>query len=122
MLYPKIKRKGKYHCRVCDKILLPWIQNYCSEECQEHFRICCWLDYARDAVYNRDKAVCQNCGLDTQALRNRLLTYPEKVIQRYLRYTNMYRSTGEHLWEVDHIIPVKDGGAKLGLNNLQTLC
>ena len=30
--------------------------------------------------------------------------------------------TREHLWEVDHIKPVSEGGGLCGLDNLRTLC
>jgi 5-methylcytosine-specific restriction endonuclease McrA len=30
--------------------------------------------------------------------------------------------TGSHLWEMDHILPVAEGGGACGLDNLRTLC
>ena len=32
------------------------------------------------------------------------------------------RKNGGNLWDGDHIVPVKDGGGKCGLDNLRTLC
>jgi len=69
--------------------------------------------YLRDAVKRRDHGVCAGCGLDTKSYNGR-----DWLIQHGYspdRWQN-------HLWEADHIIAVVDGGADLGLHNIQTLC
>lgn len=51
--------------------------------------------YARDAVFDRDQGVCSLCGIKNARKGN---------------------------WQMDHIIPVIEGGGECGLENLRSLC
>jgi len=53
-------------------------------------------------VYERDKGLCAECGLDTVAAKPK-------------------GRTG-HLWQADHIVPVIEGGGECDLQNMRTLC
>lgn len=52
--------------------------------------------YARQCVFVRDRGACAVCGRVCGGLRGR--------------------------WEMDHIVPVVEGGGACGLENLRTLC
>ena len=71
---------------------------------------------ARRRVRKRDRGRCASCGLDTYGLR------------RQIRGRGSFRKLRERgfkprksLWELDHIVPLVDGGSH-DLGNLQTLC
>jgi 5-methylcytosine-specific restriction endonuclease McrA len=71
---------------------------------------------ARRLVRRRDRGICADCGLDTYALGRR---------HRGRGSTRKLRALGfkprKSLWELDHIVPLIDGGGH-DLTNLQTLC
>jgi 5-methylcytosine-specific restriction enzyme A len=77
----------------------------CSSKCSEEWSYKTSPGIMRQAVWNRDKGVCANCGFDT------------KLSAEY----NRARGTG-HLWQADHIKPVIEGGGECTLENLRTLC
>lgn len=72
---------------------------------------------ARRRVRQRDRGRCAACGLDTLGLR--------RQIGRGRGSTRRLRALGfrprTSLWELDHIVPLVDGGGH-DLANLQTLC
>jgi 5-methylcytosine-specific restriction protein A len=71
---------------------------------------------ARRRVRRRDRGLCRECCLDTVKLRREL---------RGKGMTAKLRDRGfkprKSLWELDHIVPLIDGGGH-ELENLQTLC
>ena len=73
--------------------------------------------YLRAQVFLRDRGVCAQCGLDTEALRKD---------RRKLDYTarrQFEKDWGRrHLWDADHIVPVAEGGGECDLANMRTLC
>ena len=71
---------------------------------------------ARRRVRKRDRGFCAACGLDTYALRRRLRGRGSHRKLRALGY-----QPRRSLWELDHIVPLVDGGGH-ELGNLQTLC
>lgn len=88
-------------------------------------------------MWQRDRGVCANCGTDTHRQRLafiRLCTWGErgrwfsprqhprvaKLAQRKYGIPRG-RLRGEW-WDMDHILPVVEGGGACGLENLRTLC
>jgi len=71
---------------------------------------------ARRVVRKRDRGVCADCGIDTYVVRREV---------RGKGRTRKLRERGyvprRSLWELDHIVPLIDGGSH-ALENLQTLC
>jgi 5-methylcytosine-specific restriction endonuclease McrA len=54
-------------------------------------------------VLARDHGICALCGLDTLARAHD-------------------RAHAGHTWEMDHVVPVCEGGGECGLDGLRTLC
>ncbi len=71
---------------------------------------------ARRSVRKRDHGRCAECGLDTYALRRKLKGRGSHRKLRELGY-----KPRKSLWELDHIVPLIDGGGHEPAN-LQTLC
>lgn len=70
----------------------------------------------RRRLRRRDRGVCAHCGLDTIALARELAG---RGMTRKLRDRGFVPRRS--LWEVDHVVPLIDGGSH-ALDNLQTLC
>ena len=134
VVFPKrFNENGKPLCGVCGTLLKGRQRRWCSQECSNHVNIVTSPSFARHKVYQRDKGVCAKCGHDTQKLkrilriaRGRRYTsldkrdlnmFEEREIKKLLGYTRQ-----NHLWEMDHILPVVEGGGLCGLEGLQTLC
>lgn len=117
-------------------------RTFCSGRCVSAWKIRTQPGYARSRVKERDRGVCASCGLDTIAAREMAIRVRRRLIAA---------KTGEHAdltlhrpdmfahwpdaqipglptslalswWAADHIVPVVEGGAEGGLENLRTLC
>lgn len=103
-------------CRGCHSpVTAPRRKTWCSDACKKRYD----PYWVRRAVIERDKHICQICGLDMAAA---------KLAWRRSRPTGAY-SHGEWLaWrslrpkeEYDHIVPFCEGGPTV-LENMRTLC
>lgn len=93
-------------CRYCGGEIPERRRTFCSGRATRYTRLgfgCVhkWLlrtnpGYARRCVWIRDRGKCAICG---------------KICLKRGKY-----------WQADHIIPVIEGGADFGLDNLRTLC
>jgi 5-methylcytosine-specific restriction protein A len=70
----------------------------------------------RRTVRKRDRGACRACGLDTNALRRQIRGRGRTARLRELGFLPR-----RSLWELDHVVPLIDGGGH-ELSNLQTLC
>lgn len=117
---------------------------YCSDECSSQVYIRTDPSFARYRVRDRDKGVCAECGLDTDRIRRLLgLRWPfvpdrpsrvgrpmlwrievriSKAIRDSLTAAGYVKGSSSHLWEMDHIVPVSEGGGLCGLDGYRTLC
>lgn len=110
---------GRAVCRCCRALVRPPRRTFCSDRCVHEWRIRSDVGYTRDLVWKRDRGVCQRCLLDlVRADREWRRARPATGSRRALRE---WRDT-EPCWEVDHIVPVADGGGECGLSNLRLLC
>lgn len=128
-----------------------WI-SWCSHTCVETYKIRAWPAHARKAAAKRDNGVCAKCGCNTIHLFNRLNEIPHlrngvkpwvygradrfatasfsRVLGRHRarafvilgRLWGIVLASRESLYDVDHIVPVAEGGGGCGLDNLRTLC
>jgi len=112
---------GRVLCRWCGTETKPPRRCWCSKECVHEYSIRSNAGYARQHVYKRDRGVCVSCGLDCSKLSGRLQRMPYQCRRIYNALLGLkgWRST---LWEVDHTIPVIEGGGSCGLENLRSLC
>jgi len=134
---------GNRLCAWCGKPCRTNRHKYCSSDCQDEVYVRCTPDYACQKVWKRDRGVCALCGCDTEKIERIL-----RAVQRYAHDEGIYRwpdpdspphhrasaphitwklrqilgFTRDHLWEMDHIKPVIEGGGLCGLENLRTLC
>lgn len=128
-------RREKGRCTWCDAEVPKGRRrrSWCSEACRDegYLRFGFW----HDPVERRDKGVCVLCGFDSRACQKRLKglmrrakgdrsnrhhCYSASRIRKFCRRTRI-SITGQP-YEIDHIIPVIEGGGCCGLDNLRTLC
>ena len=122
-------KRDKGRCTWCDEPIGGGYRNWCSYKCRDegYVRGGFWAQ----AILKRDNGVCAICGLKTLDLKARVerivqvsrdskrcFTYSR--IQRWCRSNKMqsYRTP----YEIDHIVPVSEGGGCCGLDNLRTVC
>lgn len=132
-------------CRQCAKPLSGRRRAYCSEECKTEWLTPRVWSVAVHAVEKRDKGVCAACGRDAveivkqfTALKARAWssdpdTKRQAEAERRALVAQL-NAAGFHLpdyccvplwgdlYQIDHIVPVAEGGGGCGLENLQTLC
>ena len=119
--YPKAP-DGSPLCRWCRGPVQKPRLTFCSDDCVREFTIRTSPSAARRYVEERDHGVCALCGLDTEALRNKLqrLSGEDQAALWRRHFGGLKRRW--HLWEADHIRPVVEGGGQAGLDNYRTLC
>jgi hypothetical protein len=114
--FPVAPQKGL--CRGCHEPVPKGRKTWCSSACNDKFD-------PRRVIYfvrQRDKGICQMCGLDTvKATKEWHASRPKDI----------YSSTGWGLYNAwrrlepkvnyDHIIPFSEGGLTV-LENMRTLC
>lgn len=112
---------GRPVCTYCNGPVLPPRRTFCSQECVDAYMVRRSPAYARSKVAARDKGVCAQCGLDTIALELELseMSGPDRRQRRKELGIPEHRVT---LWDMDHILPVKEGGGQCDLSNLTSLC
>jgi hypothetical protein len=129
--------QGPGRCNWCGTPLGDPRSRWCSPACQDEFWCRASTSYARQLVARRDQGVCSTCGADTRRQRAayvRLCTWGERGRHFSVRHNPRIarlarkkygiprsRLTGEW-WDMDHVVPVVEGGGGCGLGNLRTLC
>lgn len=143
---------GRNLCRQCGDEVPKGRQTFCSQACVDAWSVKTNPGHARRQVFKRDRGVCAVCGLDTEALKQELwrLRGFARVLDRWERKINnvsdrtmtfeLARETPltqrlqrlglprhmwcltKSFWEMDHTVPVVEGGGECGLDNLRTLC
>lgn len=115
-------------CTWCGCVCRKPRRRWCSDSCVRAFEERCSRRGVRAAL-RRDKYRCRICGLDAPKLARldkHLKTEPaaRAAFHAHLRTCGLTVRQGIHLGllEVDHIIPVCEGGGLAGLPNYRTLC
>lgn len=120
-IYPWITSpSGERSCAYCRKPMKHKGMKYCSRACRDEVYIQLDPGFARQKVGRRDSGVCSMCGCDTKKLERilrRVRWAVREPVKRELGFDSRM-----HYWEMDHIIPVIEGGGLCGLDNLRTLC
>ncbi len=108
----------------------PKSRTFCKDKnCLHEWKLRSDPSYAAEHVLKRDKGVCAACGLDCVALMKELVIlaqfsafgkFPDRCEE--LGLPKHFRKLKRRLWEMDHVVPVAEGGGSCGLDNLRTLC
>ena len=140
--------REKGQCTWCGQRVPKGRVTWCSKACVTAFTERYMPSQIRHRVKKRDKGVCAQCGDDTKhwlRLWRLAKGYGEELpehwnghryfrnrrgrrnLQKLRRYRRLSPKAKRRLkafasWDADHIVPVEQGGAVLGLDNIQTLC
>jgi 5-methylcytosine-specific restriction endonuclease McrA len=110
----KLLPKGPHgfnRCRYCSTECSSSRRTFCSSGCIHEWKIRTQPQYARKRVFLRDKGRCAICGEVRFIARFR--SARGIVIERAMTVPQ---------WEMDHVVPVVEGGGECGLEGLRTLC
>jgi hypothetical protein len=128
--------RARGHCTWCNKLIGGAAnRRWCSVACTDEGYLRAGLTV--NPVTHRDRGVCRICGVDTKYVqsllkiakqKNRigLINQPSgsvevwKMIRAFTKFTG-YSLSGTP-YEIDHIIPVCEGGGCCGADNLRTVC
>lgn len=138
---------GRNLCRNCRNEVQARRQTFCSDECVHEWKLRTNPVYQARHVLERDNGVCELCGTDCVILLQELKKLrqqerqelygancydgpylPTDKLVRFkarcdeLELSQHLRALCRRLWEMDHRIPVVEGGGECGLENLRTLC
>ena len=146
--YHTLRRDDEAVCARCCGELTGWRRRWCSDECRRDAEVRCNPGAARAEVHKRDGGVCRQCGRDTEAgkralerarrsARRRETEAPyrewpseqhpvrswwEAVCAALWRGAVRRHRLSAHTWEMEHVVPVVEGGGLCGLDGLATLC
>lgn len=144
-------KREKLHCTWCGKRVPKGRQTWCSKGCVNEWWVRCDPTFARAKVDKRDCGVCAACGIDTDRIKRLMKRldicnrprwewdstpwpgYPRRKERFEMAVALLSVWIGRrllmghyepipHLWEMDHIVPVIEGGGGCGLDGLRTLC
>jgi hypothetical protein len=114
---------GRTLCRWCNLELPPGRRRtFCSDFCVHEWKLRSNPAYLRDAVLQRDRGGCAQCGVDCIAEVHRLkrLRGPGRI--RGWAAWGLKPNERASLWDADHILAVAEGGGECDLSNIRTLC
>jgi 5-methylcytosine-specific restriction endonuclease McrA len=100
---------GRALCRKCSTETAPPRKTFCSDTCITEWKIRTQPGFAKQQVKKRDDGICQLCRRDCFE--------GHRESRAYGKARGLLR-----LFEMDHIVPVVEGGGSCGLENLRTLC
>lgn len=124
---------GRLLCRECGTETKPPRRTFCSNPCVEQWKER-FPDAQRERVLKRDKGICAQCGLDCLALERELkelavidrLRFQARVDELKLGKRAGIGWNGRpyvySLWDMDHVVPVVEGGGNCSLENCRSLC
>lgn len=132
---------GRPLCRRCGEETVPPRRTFCSDACVHEWKLRTQPAYQARHVLDRDAGVCALCSLDCLATLTELQELrwgPERrhwladlSADAQLRFVarcdelglpDHLRGLCRRLWEMDHTVPVVEGGGSCGIDNLRTLC
>lgn len=128
-----LNREAK-ECTWCGGPVGKGRSTWCGAVCLQEFKLRCCPHAQRRFVGNRDKGICQICERDTilsekaynlNGVKWRPLRSGEdrKAVQEEIKKSLLSYGHARGMWrEVDHIVPVCEGGGLLGPDNLRLIC
>lgn len=111
---------GRPLCTWCQKEVPTGRRTWCSHKCVDQYRMATDWQYLSSKIYERDKGICQSCGVDTKEIREQL-NRDQKEMKERREWPCYPKGYFRRTYDIDHIIPVEDGGKSI-MENLQTLC
>ncbi|HSU60445.1 MAG TPA: HNH endonuclease signature motif containing protein [Bryobacteraceae bacterium] len=111
---------GRHLCRWCNLEVPPGRQTFCSGWCVEEWKLRSDPGHLRERVFERDRGICAECGLDCVAEFRRLRRL--RGVSRVKAEAAWDLGRRKSLWDADHILPVSEGGGECDLSNMRTLC
>lgn len=126
---------GRALCRQCSDEVPTNRRSFCSEKCVDDWKVRTDPEHQRTLVLKRDKGICALCSKDCVAAKNKhhklkqelwsstgadttRIDAEMKALAREFGVLSFRRNW----WDMDHTIPVIEGGGECGLENLRTLC
>lgn len=123
---------GNPLCRWCSKIVIPPKKTFCSKECVHEWKIRSNITYLRKVIVKRDKGICALCKINClqicRGFKRPLRGETREQWKRRVAATRRKYGIPKHrmtAYDVDHIVPVVEGGGagiKDLLSNLRILC
>jgi len=124
--------EGMRACRFCGNVVSEKRRRtFCSDSCVHEHKIRSSSSYLKQAVLDRDKGICEGCGIDCLDLDQRILAgagggLDEPLAQSANGFPQSRiaecRAHGRSLWDAAHRVPVAWGSGGCGLDGLKTLC
>jgi 5-methylcytosine-specific restriction enzyme A len=111
---------GRGFCRQCGVEVPKGRKTFCGDACVETWKMKRWPAVRRAKVFERDKGICAECGIDCTAEKERIRSL-RGTEQHQVELARWRVGDRYNLWEHDHIVERIDGGTN-DLSNLQTLC
>jgi 5-methylcytosine-specific restriction endonuclease McrA len=113
---------GRSLCRWCSLEVPKGRFTFCSDWCVNEWKLRTNPGYLREQVFQRDRGVCAQCGLDCVAELYRLKrSRGARSLALWAQWSLKPRQRAS-LWDSDHIVPVVEGGGECNLSNIRTLC
>jgi 5-methylcytosine-specific restriction endonuclease McrA len=113
---------GRALCRWCRREVPKGRRSFCSDTCVHEWKLRTNPGYLREKVFERDKGVCGQCGIDTTTLRRDMRKLDYAARRRFLKDWGLREGSRKSLWDADHAVPVVEGGGQCDLSNMRTLC
>ncbi|HVW86885.1 MAG TPA: HNH endonuclease signature motif containing protein [Bryobacteraceae bacterium] len=113
---------GRPLCRWCRSETPAGRRTFCSDACVHQWKLRTNPGYLREQVFERDKGVCAQCGVNTMKLRGEMRKLDYAARRRFLKEWGLREGSRKSLWDADHILPVAEGGGQCDLSNMRTLC
>ena len=127
---------GRALCRHCSTEVPQGRLTFCSNRCVHEWKCRTNPSYQRDQVEARDLGICALCRIDAVLARQLWLRVERRAgeVGFFTRPANLtfhrelaklgvvLPSFRRSWWQMDHIVPVSEGGGDCGLENLRTLC
>jgi 5-methylcytosine-specific restriction protein A len=113
---------GRNLCRWCNLEVPKGRITFCSDWCVNEWKLRSDPGYLRDRVFERDRGICAQCGIDCGAEFLKLQL--SRGARRRAAWSQWSLKPGQRssLWDADHIVPVVEGGGECDLENIRTLC
>jgi 5-methylcytosine-specific restriction protein A len=112
------------HCKWCGQKVPKRRRSWCSDKCVREYQNEAFPSYTYQCVRERDQEICKLCGRNLKIIQAKLnkrigFKAPNDLRRKWVRFLKLLKI--KHLWEIDHIVPVCEGGTS-HLDNLRTLC